>query len=308
MKKLLGVLVTVALSTSGWCVENPSVIFDKESISFVVDSHVLWKLNHIAEEGKPYFHPISTSRGALLTDLRPDDHPWHRGVWFSWKFINGVNYWEEDRQTGRSQGQTILQSVERTSRSNQEVRVEMRLAYGPSIHEAPVLTEHRVLDIAPPNKHGIYTIDWSSRFVAQAEQVFLDRTPLENEPGGKSWGGYAGFSVRLAPPAFHARILNSSGMLGGEAVRQPAAWVAYSLHEGGGLAIFDHPRNVAHPVKWYISEGMPYVGPALLHDRSITLRPRQEFFLRYRLVVFSDQLSDKKTFQDWWEQWISTCP
>ena len=29
-----------------------------------------------------------------MTADRPPDHIWHHGLWFSWKFINKVNYWE----------------------------------------------------------------------------------------------------------------------------------------------------------------------------------------------------------------------
>ncbi|MBA7592916.1 Vitamin B12 transporter BtuB [subsurface metagenome] len=53
----------------------------------------IWKFNFDKTEGKPYFHPLALEDGTPLTWLRPEDHPWHRGFWFSWKYINGLNYW-----------------------------------------------------------------------------------------------------------------------------------------------------------------------------------------------------------------------
>ncbi len=48
-----------------------------------------------SDSAKPYIHPLRTVAGVPLTAFQPSDHVWHRGLWFSWKYINGVNYWEE---------------------------------------------------------------------------------------------------------------------------------------------------------------------------------------------------------------------
>ena len=44
---------------------------------------------------KPFFHPVRTPAGFTLTLFEPHDHIWHRGLWFTIKFINGENFWEE---------------------------------------------------------------------------------------------------------------------------------------------------------------------------------------------------------------------
>jgi len=56
---------------------------------------IVWKYNFKTEKGKPFFHPINIG-DTRLTALSPEDHPWHLGFWFSWKYINGINYWEYD--------------------------------------------------------------------------------------------------------------------------------------------------------------------------------------------------------------------
>ena len=73
---------------------------------------ILWRLNHDRQQGKPFFHPLCLADGTELTALRPADHVWHRALWFSWKFINGLNYWEEDPKTGQSEGQTEILGLE----------------------------------------------------------------------------------------------------------------------------------------------------------------------------------------------------
>jgi len=136
----------------------------ENSISMKLNGKILWTLNHNPEEGKPYVHPLAKTTGQVLSDLRPGDHPWHRELWFSWKFINGINYWEENRVTGKSNGQTLLLSTKRKISPENEVRVEMTLAYAPAGKTEQFMRKKRSIVISPPDRNGAYTIDWASKF------------------------------------------------------------------------------------------------------------------------------------------------
>ncbi len=67
------------------------------SLALMNGDKIVWQFNHLQdgkEKGCPYFHPLASMEGAVLTDLRPSDHLWHRGLRFAWKKINGVEgYW-----------------------------------------------------------------------------------------------------------------------------------------------------------------------------------------------------------------------
>ncbi len=171
---------------------------------------VVWQFNYKKEEGKPYFHPITLAGSSSLTDLRPADHPWHRALWFSWKFINGVLYWEEDPKTGKAPGETELIDAKATARADHSARFELALSYHPPAKPA-VLTEKRTLEVSPPGKDGGYFIDWQSVFTAGDVDVRLDRTPILGQPGGVGYGGYAGMSLRLAPALRGWQFVGSEG-------------------------------------------------------------------------------------------------
>jgi hypothetical protein len=49
---------------------------------------------------RPNLHPVAAPSGAVLTRDAPDDHPWHHGLWFTIKFVNGENFWEEQPPYG----------------------------------------------------------------------------------------------------------------------------------------------------------------------------------------------------------------
>ncbi|MHC4621073.1 MAG: DUF6807 family protein [Planctomycetota bacterium] len=59
------------------------------SIALLSSEQTVWQFNYRKQEGRPYFHPLSLTDGTELTSLRPEDHRWHRALWFSWKYING---------------------------------------------------------------------------------------------------------------------------------------------------------------------------------------------------------------------------
>ena len=61
-----------------------------KSLGLAGPAGLLWRFNYDPALDVPYFHPVNAPGGGTLTWDRPADHPWHHGLWFSWKFINGV--------------------------------------------------------------------------------------------------------------------------------------------------------------------------------------------------------------------------
>ncbi|MBT8037748.1 MAG: PmoA family protein [Verrucomicrobiae bacterium] len=274
----------------------------KDTITMRLNGKPLWTFNHRAEEGKPYVHPLATTTGQVFSDLRPKDHPWHRALWFSWKYINGVNYWEENPATGKSRGQTLLLSVERNISQDKKVSIQMALAYAPVMEIKHVMQENRTVIISPPDKKGAYTIDWLSEFRALDKDVVLDRTPLPEQSEGKDYGGYAGYSVRMNKDVRGGTFLSSKGLTGNSAHRQPARWMIYSSIAGGSLLLMDHRTNLRYPAKWYVAENMPYFSPAVIHDAPHTIKAGKSLSLQYRLVVCPTAV-DARFAEKQWRVW-----
>lgn len=251
-------------------------------------NRIVWQYNYDKAEGKPYFHPLSLWGSHPLTDLRPADHRWHRAGWFSWKFINGVNYWEENRQ-GLSVGTTELVDIKVTAEDDYSARFQVDLSYHPPGKSA-VLTERRQIQISAPDEKGQYDIDWSSTFTAGKEDVALGRTPIPGEPRGVAYGGYAGLSLRMAVVTRSWKFLDSKGRTSGKEIHgQSARWLNFGGKDPDGaetgIAIFDHPTNPRHPSPWYVAPEMPYFSPALLFQEPLTLKVGEELHLAYRILV-----------------------
>ena len=157
-------------------------IVDGASVALIGPAGVLWRFRYDPSLDVPFIHPLNSADGRTLSWDRPPDHLWHHGLWFSWKFIDRINYWEMEAKTGRPAGRTTWTNVRIETRDDLSARIGMDVAYRPAGEDAPVLMEKRTIGISAPDAEGVYAVDWSGEFVA-ARPVVLDRTPLPGEPG-----------------------------------------------------------------------------------------------------------------------------
>jgi len=265
---------------------------DGSSLALVGPGGPLWQFHYAADGDHVYFHPLRTTDGRLLTWDRPPDHIWHHGLWFSWKYINKVNYWEVDRTTGRPAGRTSWSNVRVSTGKNTEARIDLDLDYRPAGEVAPVLTEKRTIRVSPPDKEGVYAIDWTCAFEAAADAL-LDRTPLPGQPGGAVSGGYAGLSLRMGEGLSERQVMTSEGQVTvwtNDRYRGKHIALDYSGlidGEAAGIAIVDHPDNPRSPTPWYVinAPGFSWFTPALLCYEPLALKKGEKLVLHYRALV-----------------------
>lgn len=294
----IGLLLAVALvSAAAPAGEKPKAMDDtgggytfkptNKSLALVKGDKIIWQFNFDKKEGKPYFHPLCTTDGTLLTALRPKDHPWHRALWFSWKHINGLNYWEENRK-GLSQGLTEIKTVKIPkilAKAGLATRIDMTLGFHPP-GKADVMSEKCIIEISIPNAAGVYKIDWTSKFTAGDKDVFLDRTPIKGEKGGKGYGGYAGLSLRLARELRKWPAVDSEGRKDMKIHGQPAKWMGFGDKTGGGGVFIEAGKSSLGVPRWYIAKGMPYFSPAVLFAKPLTLKAGKSIELAYTITIY----------------------
>jgi hypothetical protein len=259
-----------------------------------VGDSTLWRFSYDLKGGKPYFHPVAVENGPSFTNFKPEDHPWHYALWFSWKYINHVNYWEEDRVSGQAAGATRWSTPSIDARPDGSARIAMNLTYTRPTGEVD-MTEARVLDVSAPASDGSYSIDWMMRFRAGVAGAVLDRTPMPGEPNGVVNGGYAGLSARLAPAPVVMSVMSTDGPVTdfkSDRSRPTAAAVAgnFSLdgRDLGGLAILNDAANIADKSPWYIIDNrrdFRFICAAILAPAVRTVSPNGEFTLHYRVML-----------------------
>jgi hypothetical protein len=243
----------------------------------------------------PHFDVLATADGRNMVWVAPPDHVWHYGHWFSWKIINGVNFWETDRTTGQSKGRTEVLDPGIDTTPDRATVSYRRLYRLPGV-AGPIMEDRVTITIHPPAGKAGPTVDWRITTTALAD-LTLDRTPLPGEPGGKSWGGYCGFSWRGAKGLKDLEFTDSKGRKNDAIHRQHAAWVnARGTLDGkaAGIALLSHPDNPGHPMSWYIlaQPKLPfwYANPSPVQPKPIALKRGQSLAHRYRIVPHDGSL------------------
>jgi Methane oxygenase PmoA len=253
----------------------------------------IWRFRYGKEDGKAAFHPLSLPGGPVMTCYRNEDHPWHRGMWFSWEFINGLDYWKEDK-TGVAEGLTETSHVRIETRGDFTARISLDVSYRPPKGE-PVLMEKRTLAVSAPDASGVYHIDWTMAFKAMGQDVLLDRDPMPGEPNGKGYGGFSGLTVRFAREMTDIQISSSSGPLDFpekdrriRRKKETAADYSGSVeNQVVGIAYLDNPKNLNAPTPWYIEDNrrMKFFNPSVLEYGPHTLKAGESMTLRYRAIL-----------------------
>lgn len=276
---------------------------DEKHIALHQDDRIIWQLNVDTSQDKPYFHPLRTPSGLDLTLERPADHPWHRGLWFSWKDINGVNYWEEDPSAGVSEGRSVIKRVvAKLGKKEPNATIRIQLTYSDSARM--VMTERRRITVSPPEQGG-YWIDSHHTFTAKADVTLYLEKPAKH--GGVGWGGYAGFSFRGSDQLIDVSFMASSGWKNQDDLTgygEKEQWMGINAVNQGkdvSLVIFDDPRNPRYPSPWYIwyAKGQNlFFTPSLLFDGPLVLKKGQRLELHYKVRV-ADGKIDKDAINNW---------
>ena len=276
------------------------------SISLLNHHRTVWQFNYGKDTRKPYFHPVALADGTVLTCLSPHDHPWHRALWFSWKMLNGVNYWEEDPKTGLPDGRTEVVEAKATPNHDYSASILLTLTYhipgGP-----PLLTEKRKIAVSAPGGDGRYRIDWAGTFTAGQQDVLLQ--------GGTAGGGYAGMSVRISQATRDWRLIDSEGRVdvpGGHTAKnthgQKARWMDFSVVDAatndiGGIAILQHPSTFRFPTYWHnvMDDTVPfgYFSPAPLWAEPFTLQAGKTLKVRYRILIHPGRETKEQLDTEW---------
>jgi len=264
------------------------------AVSMRLGDRTCWTYVPQSEEGKPYFHPLAIpGTDDVLTNFRPADHAWHLGFWFSWKMINGKNFWEPDPKGGvtRVVAQTVTPAPDLTFRA--EAMIDYAAGGRTLVREQRAVR----VETAPD---GNYTIEWDSTFFAREEGAVFSATPAKRDGQGVwATGGYAGLMWRFADsPGFTYTYTQEAGRTNAMTCGEPAARmevVAVAAASGARARITfrDHPENPRHPSPWFArhsvtahrGRGYYVAGPAMIFHEPLALAPNASARFRYTIAV-----------------------
>ena len=251
---------------------------------------------------------MHTPAGDVITTVRAGDHPWHEGMYFSWKFLNGFNVWDRDFYD-KKWGKPVHKHIEPFTPENSPETggIGLRHAIEWQTSDGKVLVaETREIIIGAITEDDAYSIDWRVAATAVADSVEFERK-LE-------WGGYAGMHTRLVR-CIEPRIRNSLGETNiTEDHQQPAAWMDYNFWLDGkpsrthfefwaGTTMMAHPSNFRHPSPFgYYVKNIHSLHAPILRDGGVTLQHGETLELKYRNMIYDGQVTPER-IAGWYDQY-----
>jgi hypothetical protein len=227
-----------------------------------------------------FFHPLATPAGVVATDLAPDDHKHHRGVFLAWVEMHGAkdaDFWGWGKYAPTEGRRVVVRKVEGLAGGK---TARFRAASEWRADDTVLLRE--ALSAALRADGAAHVLDLTYA-ITPAADTRLSR-----------WA-FSGFCVRGRKDGDVESVADPDG-----AVDRPPpnhmkpetdwpakAWYGYTtkLKDGAtvALAVVDHPRNP--PSLWHNALSIRMLNPVIVAPGEVTLKAGKALTLRYRVVV-----------------------
>ncbi|WP_246268017.1 PmoA family protein [Nonomuraea typhae] len=246
----------------------------------------------VRESPKPYFHPLRTLAGDVVTGYRPHDHRWHKGLQMTASHLSGQNFWgggSYDREQAR-----YVQRANNGSMRHEEWLApgEERLTWQTQAGE-PWVEEIRRFRVTVEGTWWRLDFATSLRNIRGEDLVF--GSPATH---GRPLAGYTGLFWR-GPRDFTGGAIVSSGGRGGEEMMgQEAPWLAYTgkhdeVDRASTLIFLGAPGQ-----RWFCRNAwFAAVNPSFAFDEEVRLPPGATLGLAYALVV-ADGAWDRERIEE----------
>ena len=243
--------------------------------------------HHGGELHKPYFHPIYTPNGSIVTDDAPGDCPYHHGLCFAWEDVDGVNYCRETDCDESERGRIVHQEFRDKVANGHSAHVRIVNDWV-APNDSKSIEEICRIKVHQPQEDR-QLIDLEYNFCAQSRDVSIGVSP---ESQGLCFRG---------TEMEYRKVTNSEYSIGQSEVSGKAAkWCSLNgvlSDEAVGVAIFDHPSNLGHPTPFLaLDDSIGFVATTFAFAKPHTIAAGETLSLQYRIVVY---LGDLFTFDLW---------
>ncbi len=256
------------------------------------------------EAPRPYFHPMRTLAGDVVTNFRPNDHRWHHGLSMTFAYLSGDNFWGGNSYV-RDQGYTLLDNLgQQQHREWEAITCEPDHAYfrhqiaWVSSKDEIWIDESRTHEVTFADDYWVLTMRLALHNV-RGQALEFGSPATEGRPGvsygGLFWRGardLTGGTITIAD----GPQTNDDDMA---VMGQSGSWLSFvGLHDvvdhHSTVLLIDHPDNPRYPNPWF-ARTTSNVGAsfAFIFDEIYTLEADAVLNLNYQ-IVFANGAWDRE--------------
>ncbi|ADX74822.1 hypothetical protein Asphe3_37250 [Pseudarthrobacter phenanthrenivorans Sphe3] len=251
------------------------------------------------ESPRPYFHPVRTRSGDLVSAYRPHDHVWHKGIAWSLPHLGPDNFWGgpsyrrgQDYQWLPNNG--AMRHLETVQAANDDGAFSFahRLQWVTQ-RGSVVVQEERSFQVVP-GQDASYTLVFETAMSnVSGKDIHIGSPTTE----GRENAGYGGLFWR-GPRSFTGGKIIGPGGATGEGLRgQRAPWLSFvGQHDEtcrfSTVVMVDDPGS-AHPEPEWFARSEPFacMGPAPFFRQEVLFQAGTALRFRYGVVI-ADGTSD----------------
>ena len=238
------------------------------------------------ESPRPYFHPLRTLNGNIVSGFRPHDHRWHHGLSLTCANLSGHNFWG-GRTYVRDQGYVQLDN------NGRQRDVQLTLTMLPQNSENVVRFYQ---DIEWYSQQDMLLFSDNRQMIARIKEDYwsleLSFHPNDFDNFKAIWGspttqgrenaGYGGLFWRGPRDFIGGEILMSDGREGADLMGQSSPWLAYigqhdETDDYSTLIFVDDAQNPRHPTPWFVRNTTPMVCPYFAFHDEYEQAPGESF-------------------------------
>ncbi|MBM3177038.1 MAG: PmoA family protein [Bacteroidetes bacterium] len=266
------------LSIAQWLPVEFRNVSDQSVAEVLVDGKLFTAFRYGSTLEKPVLFPVQTSKGTIVTrgfPLAPRageriDHPHHVGVWFNFGSVNGIDFWNNS---------TAIPPAEKHHYGTVKVIGAPNVTSGNASGELAYTADwvdHNGAPVVTERTKMVFTGSGALRVITRTTTLIARQQPVvfkDNKEGLLAFRVDRAFEEPITEPevmvdaqgkptavpvlnnqGVNGKYRNSSGIEGGAAWGQRAAWVKLSAEKEGEnitIAMIDHGQNYGFPAHWH---------------------------------------------------------
>ena len=238
-----------------------------------------------------FIHPLYTLIENNLTEDMPEDHPYHRGIFWAWHQILWNNKQIADGWTSENISWEPIKVEVHKNKKNVILRSEMlwKSAFEHNM-PTPIVREYTTIKV--------YKSTSQSRIIDFDIQLFALKDNLRIG-GSDDEKGYGGFCLRLKLPEDISFVSRDTEVSPLETAVHAGPWMDFVGSFDGkdfskiGVTVFSNASNPGPPGQWILRkkgsmQNIVYPG------RSPVKLPKTGLRLRYRLVIHDSKIKSSE--------------
>ena len=228
-----------------------------------------------------YIHPLYGLNGDTLTEEFPPDHPYHRGIFWSWHQLYIDDKSLGDGWVNEGVSQDVINVITQKNQEAAQIILDVLWKSSTFQDRKPFLRENTTITVHEIES-DIRKIDFEIVLKPLAEGFQIGGSPDEK--------GYGGFCARLKLSDDLIFTSEDGAVKPQELQIKAGPWMDFSGRFGkdkkvSGMTILCNPSTPNYPEPWILRQKGSMQNSVFPGKKRLSIQTDQQVVLRYRIII-----------------------